>query len=413
MEKRRVVITGMGAVTPIGNTVQESWQAAKEGKCGIGPITRYDNSAMKVKLAGEVKDLDIDGLLGKRDAKKMDRFTQLALVASDQAMADSGLDREQEDLSRCGIICSSGIGGFETVGDAYQRGSTRGYDSVSPFMIPMIISNMAAGHMAIRYGFQGMCSCVVTACAGGSNAVGDAFRHIRDGYAEVMLCGGAEAAITPLAMGGFTAMKALSESQDPLRASIPFDAERSGFVMGEGAGILVLEEYEHAKARGARIYAEVIGYGANCDAHHITAPAPGGAGGAACMAQALADAGIAPDQVDYINAHGTSTPMNDSCETAAINTTFGDHARKLMVSSTKSMTGHLLGAAGAVEAVFTTLALKEGFVPATIGYQVPDPACDLDVVPNQGRQADIRIALSNSLGFGGHNAAIVLKKWEE
>ena len=413
MEKRRVVITGMGAVTPIGNTVQESWQAAKQGKCGIGPITRYDNSAMKVKLAGEVKGLDIDGLLGKRDAKKMDRFTQLALVASDQAMADSGLDREQEDLSRCGIICSSGIGGFETVGDAYQRGSTRGYDSVSPFMIPMIISNMAAGHMAIRYGFQGMCSCVVTACAGGSNAVGDAFRHIRDGYAEVMLCGGAEAAITPLAMGGFTAMKALSESQDPLRASIPFDAERSGFVMGEGAGILVLEEYEHAKARGARIYAEVIGYGANCDAHHITAPAPGGAGGAACMAQALADAGITPDQVDYINAHGTSTPMNDSCETAAIHTTFGDHAGKLMVSSTKSMTGHLLGAAGAVEAVFTTLALEEGFVPATIGYQVPDPACDLDVVPNQGRQADIRIALSNSLGFGGHNAAIVLKKWEE
>ena len=413
MEKRRVVITGMGAVTPIGNTVQESWQAAKQGKCGIGPITRYDNSAMKVKLAGEVKGLDIDGLLGKRDAKKMDRFTQLALVASDQAMADSGLDREQEDLSRCGIICSSGIGGFETVGDAYQRGSTRGYDSVSPFMIPMIISNMAAGHMAIRYGFQGMCSCVVTACAGGSNAVGDAFHHIRDGYAEVMLCGGAEAAITPLAMGGFTAMKALSESQDPLRASIPFDAERSGFVMGEGAGILVLEEYEHAKARGARIYAEVIGYGANCDAHHITAPAPGGAGGAACMAQALADAGITPDQVDYINAHGTSTPMNDSCETAAIHTTFGDHAGKLMVSSTKSMTGHLLGAAGAVEAVFTTLALEEGFVPATIGYQVPDPACDLDVVPNQGRQADIRIALSNSLGFGGHNAAIVLKKWEE
>ncbi|OUQ81693.1 beta-ketoacyl-ACP synthase II [Flavonifractor sp. An100] len=413
MERRRVVITGMGTVNPIGNTVEESWQAAKAGKCGIGPITRYDTSNQKVKLAGEVKDLDIGALLGKRDAKKMDRFTQLALVASDQAVADSGLEMEKENLDRCGVLFSSGIGGFETVGEAYERGLERGFDSVSPFMIPMIISNMAAGHMAIRYGFKGMCSCVVTACAGGTNAVGDAFRHIRDGYGDVMLCGGTEAAITPLAMGGFTAMKALTDSTDISRASIPFDAERSGFVMGEGAGALILEEYEHAKARGAKIYAEVIGYGANCDAHHITAPAPGGAGGAACMAQALADAGIAPEQVDYINAHGTSTPMNDSCETAAIHTTFGDHANKLMVSSTKSMTGHLLGAAGAVEAIFTAMALKEGYVPATIGYQVPDPACDLDIVPNEGRQADIHVALSNSLGFGGHNAAVVLKKWEE
>ena len=413
MERRRVVITGMGTVNPIGNTVEESWQAAKAGKCGIGPITRYDTSNQKVKLAGEVKDLDIGALLGKRDAKKMDRFTQLALVASDQAVADSGLEMEKENLERCGVLFSSGIGGFETVGEAYERGLERGFDSVSPFMIPMIISNMAAGHMAIRYGFKGMCSCVVTSCAGGTNAVGDAFRHIRDGYGDVMLCGGTEAAITPLAMGGFTAMKALTDSTDISRASIPFDAERSGFVMGEGAGALILEEYEHAKARGAKIYAEVIGYGANCDAHHITAPAPGGAGGAACMAQALADAGIAPEQVDYINAHGTSTPMNDSCETAAIHTTFGDHANKLMVSSTKSMTGHLLGAAGAVEAIFTAMALKEGYVPATIGYQVPDPACDLDIVPNEGRQADIHVALSNSLGFGGHNAAVVLKKWEE
>lgn len=413
MERRRVVITGMGTVNPIGNTVEESWLAAKAGKCGIGPITRYDTANQKVKLAGEVKDLDIGALLGKRDAKKMDRFTQLALVAADQAVADSGLDREKENLERCGVLFSSGIGGFETVGEAYERGMERGFDSVSPFMIPMIISNMAAGHMAIRYGFKGMCSCVVTACAGGTNAVGDAFRHIRDGYGDVMLCGGTEAAITPLAMGGFTAMKALTESTEVNRASIPFDAERSGFVMGEGAGALILEEYEHAKARGAKIYAEVIGYGANCDAHHITAPAPGGAGGAACMAQALADAGITPEQVDYINAHGTSTPMNDSCETSAIHTTFGDHANKLMVSSTKSMTGHLLGAAGAVEAIFTAMALKEGYVPATIGYQVPDPACDLDIVPNEGRQVDIKIALSNSLGFGGHNAAVVLKKWEE
>ena len=412
MEKRRVVITGMGTVNPIGNSVAESWQAAKDGKCGIGPITRYDCSNMRVKLAGEVKDLDIDGILGKREAKKMDRFTQFALIAAQQAVDDSGLDREREDLSRCGVICSSGIGGFETVGGAFLRGESRGYDSVSPFMIPMIISNMAAGQIAIRFGFQGMCTCVVTACAGGTNAVGDAFRHIRDGYGDVMLCGGAEAAITPLAMGGFTAMKALCESTDPARASIPFDAERSGFVMGEGAGMLVLEEYEHAKARGAKIYAEVAGYGANCDAHHITAPAPGGAGGAACMAQALADAGMKPEEVGYINAHGTSTHMNDACETAAIHTTIGDHAAHLAVSSTQSMTGHLLGAAGAVEAIFTAMALVEGYLPATIGYQVPDPACDLDIVPNQGRKADIKAALSNSLGFGGHNACIVLKKWE-
>ena len=413
MEKRRVVITGMGTVNPIGNSVAESWEAVHAGKCGIAPITRYDTAGLKVKLAGEVKNLDLETLLGKPECKKMDRFTQLALAASDQAVADSGLDRERENLDRCGIIFSSGIGGFETIEEAYKRAETRGYDSVSPFMIPMIISNMAAGQMAIRYGFRGMCTCVVTACASSNNALGDAFRHIRDGYSEVMLCGGAEAAITPLAMGGFTSMKALSDSADPRRASIPFDAERSGFVMGEGAGALLLESYEHAAARGAKIYAEVIGYGSSCDAYHMTAPAPGGVGGAACMAQALADAGIAPEDVDYINAHGTSTPMNDSCETQAIHTTFGEHARKLMVSSTKSMTGHLLGAAGAVEAIFTALALKEGYVPATIGYQVPDPACDLDIVPNEGRKADIRIALSNSLGFGGHNAAVVLKKWEE
>lgn len=412
MEKRRVVITGMGTVNPVGNTVAESWAAVKAGACGIGAITWYDTSSMKVKLAGEVKGLEPAALLGRREAKKMDRFTQLALIAAGECMDNAGLNREKVDLSRCGVIFSSGIGGFESVGDAYQRGIERGFDTVSPFMIPMIISNMAAGHMAIRFGFQGMCSCVVTACAGGTNAVGDAFRHIRDGYAEVMLCGGAEAAVTPLAIGGFTAMKALYEGQDPLRASIPFDAKRSGFVMGEGAGALLLEELGHAQARGASIYAEITGYGANCDAHHITAPAPGGAGGAACMSLALADAGTAPETVDYINAHGTSTPLNDSSETAAIHTVFGEHAKKLMVSSTKSMTGHLLGAAGAVEAIFTALALKEGFVPATIGYQLPDPDCDLDVVPNQGRQAEIKTALSNSLGFGGHNAAIVLKKWE-
>ena len=412
MEKRRVVITGMGAVTPVGNTMAGTWEAVRAGVCGIGPITRYDASSRKVQLAGEVKNLDLEALLGRRESKRMDRFTQLALVAADEAVAGSGLELEGEDRSRCGVLFSSGIGGFETVGDSFHRAERMGYDNVSPFMIPMIIANMAAGHLAIRYGFRGMCSCVVTACAGGTNAVGDAFRHIRDGYAEVMLCGGAEAAITPLAMGGFTSMRALSESQDPARASIPFDAERSGFVMGEGAGALVLEEYGHAKARGADIWAEVVGFGATCDAHHITAPIPGGEGGAACMRQALADAGIAPEAVDYINAHGTSTPMNDLCETRAIHTVFGKHAKKLMVSSTKSMTGHLLGAAGAVEAIVTALALRDGFVPATIGYQAPDPACDLDVVPNQGRQAEVRCAMSNSLGFGGHNTSIVLRRWE-
>ncbi len=412
MEKRRVVITGMGAVTPIGNTVKDSWAAVQAGTCGVAPITRYDASGRKVTLAAEVKGLDAAALLGVRESKWMDRFVHLALIAADEAMADSGLDREAEEPGRCGVLFSSGIGGFETVSELHRRGEKRGYDAVSPFMIPMIIPNMAAGQLAIRYGFQGMCSCVVTACAGGTNAVGDAFRHIRDGYAEVVLCGGTEAAVTPQAMGGFTAMRALCESSDPLRASIPFDAERSGFVMGEGAGALLLEEYAHARARGARIYAEVIGYGATCDAHHITAPAPGGAGSAACMRQALTDAGIAPEQVDYINAHGTSTTMNDACETQAIRAAFGAHADRLMVSSTKSMTGHLLGAAGAVEAIFTALALRDGFVPATIGYRTPDPACDLDLVPNEGRAAQIRCALSNSLGFGGHNAAVVLKKWE-
>ena len=413
MEKRRVVITGMGTVNPIGNSVAESWQAVKDGKCGIGPITRYDCSDMRVKLAGEVKDLDIDSVLGKREAKKMDRFTQFALIAAQQAMDDSGLDREGEDLSRCGVICSSGIGGFETVSEAHRRGESRGYDSVSPFVIPMIISNMAAGQIAIRFGFQGMCTCVVTACAGGTNAVGDAFHYIRDGYAEVMLCGGTEAAITPLAIGGFTSMKALTQTEDPKRASIPFDAERSGFVMGEGAGVLLLEELDHAKARGARIYAEVAGYGATCDAHHITAPLADGSGGAKAMALALTDGGVSLEQVGYINAHGTSTHLNDAGETAAVKTVFGPHAYQLAMSSTKSMTGHMLGAAGAVEAIFTALSLQDGFLPATIHYQTPDPDCDLDVVPNEGRPADIRYALSNSLGFGGHNGSLLLKKWED
>ena len=412
MEKRRVLITGLGTVNPLGHNAADTWQAVRDGVCGIGPITRYDCSAQKVHLAAEVKDWDPTTVLDKKDVRHMSRYTQLAAAAAKEALADSGLDREKEDLTRCGVIVSSGVGGIEMAESEELRCSQKGFDRASPFYIPTTIANMGAGFIAIMAGFQGMCTCPVTACAGGSNAVGDAFRHIRDGYAEVMLCGGAEAAITPLSIGGFTSMRALHVGDDPSRASIPFDAERSGFVMGEGAAVLMLEEYGHAMARGAKIYAEVVGYGATCDAYHITAPDPAGAWSAACMEQALADAGTAPEAVDYINAHGTSTPLNDSGETAAIRKVFGGHADRLMVSSTKSMTGHLLGASGAVEAVFCVLALKDSFVPATIQYQVPDPACDLDIVPNEGRQADIHCALSDSLGFGGHNTCLVFQKWE-
>ena len=304
----------------------------------------------------------------------MDRVTQLAMVAAHQAMADSGLNMEAEDATRCGVIVSSGIGGLSTIESEHSKGLEKGFDRVSPYFIPMVISNMPAGHIAIEFGFKGMCSCVVTACASGSNAIGDSFRQIRDGYADVMLCGGTEASITPLGVGGFTSLKALHTGTDPQRASIPFDAQRSGFVMGEGAGILILEEYEHAKARGAKIYGEIVGYASNCDAHHITAPAPGGEGAARCMKLALEDAGLNPEDIGYINAHGTSTPMNDACETAAIKTAFGDYAQKLCVSSTKSMTGHLLGASGAVEAIFTVMAVKDDFIPATINYKEADPA---------------------------------------
>ena len=412
MERRRVVITGMGTVNPLGHSVAETWQAVRDGVCGIGPITQYDSSAQKVHLAAEVKDFDPAVALEGRDWRHMSRYAQLAMASAQEAMADSALDLEQLDCSRCGVIVSSGIGGIGVTEREGLRCAQKGYDRASPYYIPMAIANMAAGLIAIAFGLKGMCTCPVTACAGGTNAVGDAFRYIRDGYAEVMLCGGAEAAVTPLSIGGFTSMRALHVGDDPNRASIPFDAERSGFVLGEGAGILILEEYEHALARGAKIYAEVVGYGATCDAYHMTAPAPGGEGGARAMAQALSDGGVAPEQVGYINAHGTSTPLNDSGETAAIKAVFGDHAYKLAVSSTKSMTGHMLGAAGAVEAIFTALTLRDGYLPATIHYQEPDPACDLDYVPNQGREAQVAYALSNSLGFGGHNACVLLKKWE-
>ena len=413
MSKRRVVITGLGAVTPLGLNAADSWKAVREGVCGIAPITQYDTTDRAVTLAAEVKGFDADALLGKAEAKRMDRYCHFAIAAAKEALEASGIKKEEIDPIRCGVSVSSGIGGFFTMEAAKERALDKGYDKVSPFMIPSIIGNMAAGRIAILAGFQGMCTCPVTACAGGSNAVGDAFRYIRDGYAEVMLCGGAEASITPLAIGGFTSMKALCTATDPSRASIPFDAERSGFVMGEGAAILVLEELEHAQKRGADIIAEVVGYGATCDAYHITAPAPDGSGGAKAMAMALSDGGVKAEQVDYINAHGTSTHLNDAGETSAVKTVFGSHACELMVSSTKSMTGHMLGAAGAVETMFTALALRDGFVPATINYQVPDEACDLDIVPNEGREAEIHYAVSNSLGFGGHNASLLLKKWED
>ncbi len=411
--KRRVVITGMGAVSPIGNTVEELWESVQAGRCGIGPITHFDTSAHKVKLAGEVKDLDFDRYLDKRDRRRMDLFTQYAMVAAVQAWEDSGLTPEGIDPDRFGVVISSGIGGINTIETEYERGREKGFDRVSPFFVPMDISNLAAGNVAIRLGAKGMCTCVVTACAGGSNAIGDAFRMVRDGYLELAAAGGTEAAVAKLAIGGFTSMRALSESTDPARASIPFDAERSGFVMGEGAGVVMLEEYEHAVARGAHIYCEVLGYGATCDAYHITSPAPDGEGGARAMIQALQDAGISPEQIDYINAHGTSTALNDKGETMAVKTAFGEHAYRLAMSSTKSMTGHLLGAAGAVEAVILAKALEDGFIPATIGYQVPDPECDLDIVPNVGRKAELRYGMSNSLGFGGHNASLVFKRYEE
>lgn len=408
MDRRRVVITGLGAVTPLGLTMQESWQAVREGRCGIGPITQYDTAGQKVTLAAEIRGFDPEAYMPRAQAKHMGRFTQFAVAAAVQSLADAGLTAFDPD--RCGVAVSSGIGGQIITEAEHLRGMERGFDRMSPFYIPMAINNMAAGQVAIAAGFRGMCTCPVTACAGGSNAVGDAFRHIRDGYADVMLCGGTEVSITPLAIGGFTSMKALTQAADPNRASIPFDAERSGFVMGEGACILLLEELGHARSRGARILAEVTGYGVTCDAHHMTAPAPDGAGAARAMELALADGGVRAEEIGYINAHGTSTHLNVACETAADRRAFGAHADRLMMNSTKSMTGHMLGAAGAVEAIASALAVKEGVVPPTINYKEPDPDCDLDVCPNEARRVNLDLALSVSLGFGGHNACIAIRK---
>lgn len=412
MTKRRVVVTGIGTINPIGHNVEETWKSIEEGKCGIAPISLFDTKGMKVTLAGEVKDFDVTKYIDKKEAKKMDRFIQMGMIASHEAMLDSGLDINNIDSHRFGVIVSSGIGGLGSIEKNYQTGEKRGFDRVSPFFIPMTISNLAAGHIAIAYHAQGLCTCPVTACAGGTNAIGDAFRNIRDGYQDVMIAGGCEASVTPLGIGGFTSMKALSDATDPTRASIPFDKERNGFVMGEGAGILILEELEHALKRGAHIYGEMTGYGVSCDAHHITAPLPNGEGGAYAMQNALDDAGISYDVIDYINAHGTSTHLNDLCETEAIKSVFKEHAYKLAVSSTKGHTGHCLGAAGGIEAALSVLALKHNFIPPTLNYQVKDEECDLNVVPNIGVKKDLHYVMSNSLGFGGHNASIIFKEYD-
>ncbi len=430
-EQRRVVVTGLGTINPTGNTVEESWKQVKNGESGIGPITAFDATDYKVKVAGEVKDFAPETRLEKRELRHMGRFTKLALYAAEEAIKDSGLcdaldtaaEEEKAAFSfnskvtkiapeRIGVIVSSGIGGLDVIEEQNSRLNSMGNEKVNPFFVPMSISNMAAARIAIMHGLKGMCTCPVTACAGGSNAIGDAFIRIRDGYEDAFVCGGAEACVTPLGVAGFQNMKALSTSEDPKRASIPFDKDRTGFVIGEGSGILVLEEYEHAKARGAHIYAEIVGYGSNCDAFHITSPAPDGSGGAACMALAISDAGIQKEDIDYINAHGTSTVLNDKYETAAIKSVFGEHAKKLAVSSTKSMTGHLLGGAGGVEAVFSVKALEDSFIPPTAGLQETDEEMDLDYVPNTGREQDLNYVLSNSLGFGGHNACLIFKKAE-
>ncbi len=409
---KRVVITGMGAITPIGNNVRDMFDSIKISKCGIDKITHFDTTNYKVKLAAEVKNYNPEDYLDRRAAKRMDRFTQFGIIAAREAMKDSGLNSENINMERVGIIVSSGIGGLSTIEEQNTNLIQKGPDRVSPMYIPMAISNMAAGNIAIDLGLKGESSSIVTACASGTHSIGEAFRLIRHGYQDAVFCGGCEASITPSGIAGFTTIKALNTTEDKTRASIPFDKERAGFVMGEGAGVLVLEELEHAKSRGAHIYAEVVGYGASSDAYHITSPAPNGEGGARAMITAIKDANITSDNITYINAHGTSTHLNDLYETAAIKTAF-ENTDNLYVSSTKGHTGHLLGAAGAVEAIICAKAIEEEVIPPTIGYKVPDEDCDLNIVPNKAINKKIEYAMSNSLGFGGHNSSVILKKYEE
>ncbi|MBE0575000.1 MAG: beta-ketoacyl-ACP synthase II [Desulfuromonadales bacterium] len=408
---RRVVVTGLGITSPLGTGIEKNWDALINGRSGIGPITRFDASDFPVKFAGEVRDFPEEEFFDKKEARKMDLFIHYALGAAAMALADSGLEINAGNAERVGVVVGSGMGGLPAIEKYHEAMSTGGYRKISPFFIPMTIINLAAGQISIKSGAKGPNLAPVSACATGTHSIGEAFRIIQRGDADAVIAGGTESTICPLGMGGFSVMKALStRNDDPQAASRPFEKSRDGFVMGEGAGIVILEEYESAKQRGAKIYGEVAGYGLTGDAYHLTAPSPGGEGAARCMKMALDTAGVNPEEVDYINAHGTSTPFNDLYETLAIKSVFGDYAKRLMVSSTKSMTGHLLGAAGGVEAIYTLLAMGRGVVPPTINYTEPDPECDLDYVPNEARKADVKVALSNSLGFGGTNATLLFRK---
>lgn len=409
---RRVVVTGMGAITPIGNNVEEFFTAVKAGNCGIDFISSFATDDFTVKLAAEVKNFDPKEYMDFKEAKRMERFSQFAIVAAKEAIEDSNIDLDKVNKERFGVIVGSGIGGIESIEKEEQKLLDKGPKRINPLFIPMIITNMAAGNVAIKFGAKGVCTNVVTACATGSHSIGEAYRNIKHGYSDLILAGGTEGSITPLAIAGFSSLTALSTSTDKDRASIPFDKDRNGFVMGEGAGILLLEDYDHAIARGAKIYAEVVGYGATCDAYHITSPSPDGDGAARAMKLAMEEAGITPAELSYINAHGTSTPLNDKYETESVKGAMGDKAYSIPISSTKSMIGHLLGAAGAVEAIVCVKAITDGYIPATIGLNTADEECDLDYVPEFGREAKLSYAMSNSLGFGGHNATLIFKDLE-
>ena len=410
---RRVVVTGMGAVTPLGNTVEEFWSNIKAGKVGIGPITKFDVTDYRAKVAGEVKDFKADEYMDFKTAKRMELFSQYAAASALMAVKDSGIDIEKEDAYRCGVIVGSGVGSMQATEREHKRLLDFGPNKIGPLYIPLMISNMAAGNIAIVTGFKGKNIDVVTACASGTNSIGEAYRSIQHNEADVILAGGTEAAICPMGVAGFCALKALSFNEDPMKASIPFDKNRDGFVLGEGAGVLVLEEYEHAKARGAKIYAEMVGYGASCDAYHITSPEESGIGAAHAMMAAIADAGIEPSELDYINAHGTSTHHNDLFETRAIKTALGDAAKNVKINSTKSMTGHLLGAAGAIEAIVLAKSVQEGFIHQTMGSSETEDEMDLNYCFGRSYEQDVKYAMSNSLGFGGHNASIIMKHFEE
>ncbi|EAC5233760.1 beta-ketoacyl-[acyl-carrier-protein] synthase II [Listeria monocytogenes] len=413
MDKRRVVVTGIGAVTPIGNDAETSWENAKKGVNGVAKMTRLNPDDFPVKIAAELKDFDVEKYLEKKEARKMDRFTHYAIASAEMAVQDSGLVIDDSNANRVGVWIGSGIGGMETFETQYEIFLNRGHRRVSPFFVPMMIPDMGSGQVSIRFGAKGINSTTVTACATATNSIGDAFKVIERGDADAMITGGAEAPITKMSLAGFTANKALSLNPDTETACRPFDKDRDGFIIGEGAGIVILEEYEHAKARGAKIYAEIVGYGATGDAYHITAPAPNGEGAARAMKMAIDDAGLTPDKVDYINAHGTSTPYNDEYETQAIKTVFGEHAKKLAISSTKSMTGHTLGASGGIEAIFALLTIRDNIIAPTIHLKNQDEVCDLDYVPNEAREANVNVVISNSFGFGGHNATLVFKRIED